>query len=63
MANSETLELKKGHGEKIVGWLNEQSKMQNIKLEARLYNYEVSTKTSDILKGFHGWEMFKLQEK
>ena len=36
----------------IVGWLNEQSKIQNIKLEARLYNYEVST------KNFGYFEMF-----
>ena len=52
MANSETFGVEKGHGEQIVGWLNEQSKIQNIKLEARLYNYEVST------KNFGDFEMF-----
>ena len=52
MANSETFGVEKGHGKQIVGWLNEQSKMQNIKLEARLYNYEVST------KNFGYFEMF-----
>ena len=52
MANSETFGVEKGYGEKIVGWLNEQSKIQNIKLEARLYNYEVST------KNFGYFEMF-----
>ena len=52
MANSETFGVEKGHGEKIVGWLNEQSKIQNIKLEARLYNYVVST------KNFGYFEMF-----
>ena len=52
MANSETFCVEKGHGEKIVGWLNEQSKTHNIKLEARLYNYEVST------KNFGYFEMF-----
>ena len=52
MANSETFGVEKGHGEQIVGWLNEQSKTQNIKLEARLYNYEVST------KNFGYFEMF-----
>mgnify|MGYP006175017197 FL=1 len=52
MANSETFGVEKGHGEQIVGWLNEQSKIQNIKLEARLYNYEVST------KNFGYFEMF-----
>ena len=52
MANSETFGVEKGHGEQIVGWLNEQSKIQNIKLEERLYNYEVST------KNFGYFEMF-----
>ncbi|MDC0450725.1 hypothetical protein OAL59_02165 [Nitrosopumilus sp.] len=52
MANSETFGVEKGHGKQIVGWLNEQSKIQNIKLEARLYNYEVST------KNFGRFEMF-----
>ena len=63
MGNSETFGVQKGHGVKIVEWLNEQSKIQNNKLEARLYNYEISTKILEILKCFHGWEMFKLQEK
>ena len=52
MATSETFGIEKGHGKEIVGWLNEQSKIQNIKLEARLYNYEVST------KNFGYFEMF-----
>ena len=52
MGNSETFGVQKGHGKKIVEWLNEQSKIQNIKLEARLYNYEVST------KNFGYFEMF-----
>jgi len=52
MANSETFGVEKGYGKEIVGWLNEQSNIQNIKLEARLYNYEVST------KNFGDFEMF-----
>jgi len=52
MANSETFGVEKGYGKEIVEWLNEQSKIQNIKLEARLYNYEVST------KNFGDFEMF-----
>ena len=52
MATSETFGIEKGHGKEIVEWLNEQSKIQNIKLEARLYNYEVST------KNFGYFEMF-----
>jgi len=52
MATSETFGIEKGHGKEIVEWLNEQSKIQNIKLEARLYNYEVFT------KNFGYFEMF-----
>jgi len=52
MGNSETFGVQKGHGKEIVEWLNEQSKTQNIKLEARLYNYEIST------KNFGDFEMF-----
>ena len=52
MGNSETFGVQKGHGKEIVEWLNEQSKKQNNKLEARLYNYEIST------KNFGDFEMF-----
>ncbi|MDC0927515.1 hypothetical protein OAQ30_00620 [Nitrosopumilus sp.] len=52
MGNSETFGVQKGHGKKIVEWLNEQSKIQNNKLEARLYDYEIST------KNFGEFEMF-----
>ena len=52
MGNSETFGVQKGHGKEIVEWLNEQSKTQNTKLEARLYNYEIST------KNFGDFEMF-----
>jgi len=52
MGNSETFGVQKGYGEEIVVWLNEQSKIQNNKLEARLYDYEIST------KNFGDFEMF-----
>ena len=52
MGNSETFGVQKGHGEEIVGWLNEQSKIQKNKLEARLYGYEITT------KNFGDFEMF-----
>jgi len=51
LGNSETF-VEKGHGEKIITWLNKQAKLQNNKLEARLYNYEIST------KNFGDFEMF-----
>ena len=52
MGNSETFGVQKGHGKEIVEWLNERSKKQNNKLEARLYDYVVST------KNFGDFEMF-----
>ncbi|MCG3779196.1 MAG: hypothetical protein MT334_01510 [Candidatus Nitrosopumilus limneticus] len=52
MRNSETFGVEKGYGKEIVEWLNEQSKIQNNKLEARLYDYEIST------KNFGDFEMF-----
>ncbi|MFQ5782048.1 MAG: hypothetical protein ACE5GR_03210 [Nitrosopumilus sp.] len=52
MKDSETFGIEKGHGDEVVTWLNEQSKTQKIKLEARLYGYAVST------KNFGDFEMF-----
>jgi hypothetical protein len=52
MGDSETFGVEKGHGEEVVSWLNEQSKSQSIKLEARLYGYNIST------KNFGDFEMF-----
>ena len=52
MADSETFGVEKGHGEEVVTWLNEQVKSQSIKLEARLYGYNVST------ENFGEFEMF-----
>jgi hypothetical protein len=52
MGNSETFGVQNGHGKEIVDWLNEQSKMQKGKLEARLYGYVIET------KNFGDFEMF-----
>ena len=52
MGDSETFGIEKGHGEEVIEWLNEQSKTQRIKLEARLYGYNIST------KNFGDFEMF-----
>ena len=52
MKDSETFGIEKGHGEEVVSWLNEQSKIQKTKLEARLYDYVLST------KNFGDFEMF-----
>ena len=52
MGNSETFGIEKGHGEEVITWLNEQTKSQGTKLEARLYGYNIST------KNFGDFEMF-----
>ncbi len=52
MGNSETFGVEKGHGEKVIGWLNDQTSSQGIKLEARLYGYSIST------SNFGDFEMF-----
>lgn len=52
MRDSETFGIEKGHGEEVIAWLNDQSKSQKTKLEARLYGYSVST------KNFGDFEMF-----
>ena len=52
MADSETFGIEKGHGTKIVSWLNEQAELQKINLKARLYGYNIST------QNFGDFEMF-----
>jgi len=52
MRDSETFGVEKGHGEEIVSWLNNQSKVRGVKLKARLYGYNIST------KNFGDFEMF-----
>ena len=52
MRDSETFGVERGHGEEVVSWLNDQAKIQGVKLEARLYGYEIST------KNFGDFEMF-----
>ncbi|MCV0367061.1 MAG: hypothetical protein K5798_07355 [Nitrosopumilus sp.] len=52
MRDSETFGVEKGHGEEIVSWLNNQAKIQGVKLEARLYGYDIST------KNFGDFELF-----
>ena len=52
MGDSETFGIEKGYGEEVIAWLNEQAKTQKIKLEARLYGYNITT------KNFGEFEMF-----
>ena len=50
--DSETFGAESGYGEKIVEWLNEEAKRLELKFEARLYGYEITT------KNFGSFEMF-----
>lgn len=52
MRDSETFGVEKGHGTEVIAWLNEQSKAQGTKFEARLYGYAITT------KNFGDFEMF-----
>lgn len=52
MADSETYGVEEKHGEEVILWLNEQAKIQKLKLEARLYGYSIST------RNFGDFEMF-----
>ena len=52
MGNSETFGIEKDHGKEVVAWLNEYAEKHNMKLEARLYGYTIST------KNFGDFEMF-----
>ena len=50
--DSETFGIEKGHGEKVIKWLNEQAQVQDLKFEARLYGYDLET------ENFGTFEMF-----
>ena len=52
MKDSETFGIEKGHGEKVIKWLNEQAQVQDLKFEARLYGYDLET------ENFGTFEMF-----
>lgn len=50
--DSETFGIEKGFGQKVISWINEQAKKNKSKFEARLYDYDVTT------KNFGTFEMF-----
>lgn len=52
MADSETFGIEREYGQQAVQWMNEESKKQGWKFEARLYGYEIDT------KNFGPFEMF-----
>ncbi len=44
MADSESFGIEKGYGKEVVDWMNEEAKKMDWKFEARLYDYDISTK-------------------
>ncbi len=52
MADSESFGIEKGYGKQAVEWMNEEAKKSELKFEAKLYDYEITT------KNFGTFEMF-----
>ncbi len=52
MADAESFGIEKGYGRQAIDWMNEEAKRSDLKFEARLYDYEIST------KNFGNFEMF-----
>jgi len=52
MKDSESFAVENGYGSKVVEWLNEEAKKQNLKFEARLYGHNITT------QNFGSFEMF-----
>ncbi|MEX2312472.1 MAG: hypothetical protein WD650_00570 [Nitrosopumilaceae archaeon] len=52
MKDSESFAVESGYGLKVIEWLNEEAKKQNVKFEARLYGYTITT------QNFGSFEMF-----
>ncbi len=50
--DSETFGIEKGFGQKVISWINEQAQKNKSKFEARLYDYDITT------KNFGTFEMF-----
>jgi hypothetical protein len=52
MKNSESFGIESGYGSKVIEWLNDEVKKQNLKFEARLYGHVITT------QNFGSFEMF-----
>jgi hypothetical protein len=52
MKDSETFAVESGYGSKVIEWLNGEAKENNLKFEARLYDYTLIT------QNFGSFEMF-----
>jgi hypothetical protein len=52
MKDSESFGIESGHGTKVIEWLNDEAKKENLKFEARLYGHTITT------QNFGEFEMF-----
>lgn len=52
MNDSETFGVERSHGDRVIEWLNDTAKKENMKFEARRYGYEIET------ENFGPFEMF-----
>ncbi|MDE1762639.1 MAG: hypothetical protein KGH88_00135 [Thaumarchaeota archaeon] len=52
MADAESFGIEKGYGRQAVDWMNEEAKKMEWKFEAKLYDYEITSKS------FGTFEMF-----
>lgn len=51
-SDSETFGIEKGYGKQAIEWLNDESKQNDLKFEARLYGHEITT------QNFGSFELF-----
>lgn len=52
MRDSETFGVEKGYGKILVDWLNEQAQSEGLKLEARLYDHDITTQNFGVFEMF-----------
>ena len=52
MKESESFGAEAGFGPKLVEWINEEAKKQGLKMEARLYDYQITTQNFGVYDMF-----------
>jgi hypothetical protein len=52
MKNSESFGIESGFGTKVIEWLNDEAKKQNLKFEARLYGHIITTQNFGVFEMF-----------
>jgi len=63
MNDSETFGIEKGDEEQLISWMNDEAKSKNLKFEARLYGYEVTTKNFGVFEMFSWMGDVKIARK